>query len=443
MKVRNLLLGSLAVAGLSTTGAYAADLGVLTSLDVCDSLGLSGLTISSDTNCLQITGEVKYKFTWGDYRVPAPAIGLVNTETLAGTVEFIGGNDTNDWQSRFDAWIKFVATADSDFGPAKAVLKLKEVDHYRVDDESPIGAGDTLGVGSSDTGGVVLDEAYVSIGDSTVIMAGKKGSIMNKGDDEPLTWLNLYNAENVDNGVSWGGVVDLPDGGHVIQVTSDLGNGVSVSGGLEGLNADQSDDGKGGTAVGVIAYKGDGLSAHATFAAGGVLDGEVEDWGVHAGFTGTFDTFKVVLAGAFGSDDSGTDYWNVLASASATFDMFTLAGAVEAASQDGVGDEWGAAGSVTFAVSEGVTLNVGGRYYDAADGDESFQVAASVAAEVTETITLTGEVGYADDDWSDVFYGSAKLAWAPGGDSFTSSVKGTVTSDDGYKIESEFKKTFQ
>jgi hypothetical protein len=436
MKFRNLLLGSLAVAGLSTTGAYAADLGVLTSLDVCDSLGLSGLTISSDTNCLQITGEVKYKFTWGDYD-----LSDADTETLAGSVSFIAGDDTNDWQSRFDAWIKFVATADSDFGPAKAVLKLKEVDHYQVVDNDPVG---TLGIGSSDTGGVVLDEAYVSIGDSTVIMAGKKGSIMNKGDDEPLTWLNLYNAEVVDNGVSWGPVVDLPDGGHVIQVTSDLGNGLSVSAGLEGLNADQSDDGKGGTAVGVIAYKGDGLSAHATFAAGGVLDGEVEDWGVHAGFAGTFDNFKVVLAGAFGSDDSGTaDYWNVLASASATFDMFTLAGAVEAASRDGVGDEWGAAGSVTFAVSEGVTLNVGGRYYEEAGGDDSFQVAASVAAEVTETITLTGEVGYADDSWDDVFYGSAKLAWAPGGDAFTSSVKGTVTSLEGYKIETEFKKTFQ
>lgn len=429
MNIRNLLLGSLAVAGLSTTGAYAADLGVLTSLDVCDSLGLSGLTISSDTNCLQITGEVKYKFTWGDYRSPD-----VDTETLAGTVDFIGGNDTNDWQSRFDAWIKFVATADSDFGPAKAVLKLKEVDHYRVDDEVPVGAAPTLGVGSSDTGGVVLDEAYVSIGDSTVIMAGKKGSIMNKGDDEPLTWLNLYNAQNVDNGVSWGPVVDLPDGGHVIQVTSDLGNGLSVSAGLEGLNADQSDDGKGGTAVGVIAYKGDGLSAHATFAAGGVLDGEVEDWGVHAGFAGTFDNFKVVLAGAFGSDDSGVDYWNVLASASATFDMFTLAAAVEAASRDGVGDEWGAAGSVGFEVSEGVTLNLGGRYYEEASGDESYQVAAGVTAAVTETITITGEVGYAEDDWDDVFYGSAKLAWAPGG-GYTSSVKGTVTSLDGYKIE--------
>ena len=46
MKLKSLILGSVAAAGLSTAG-FAADLGVLTSLDVCDSLGISGLTISS------------------------------------------------------------------------------------------------------------------------------------------------------------------------------------------------------------------------------------------------------------------------------------------------------------------------------------------------------------------------------------------------------------
>jgi hypothetical protein len=431
MNIRNLLLGSLAVAGLSTTGAYAADLGVLTSLDVCDSLGLSGLTISSDTNCLQITGEVKYKFSWGDYNDAD-----VDVDAPAGDTDVIGGNGAYDWESRYDAWLKFVATADSDFGPAKAVLKLKAVEDLDTEDETD------QDLGSSSTEGVVIDEAYVQIGDSTVIMAGKKGSIMNKGDDEPLNFLGLFNSSGVDAGVSWGDDVSLPDGGHVIQVTSDLGNGLSISAGLEGLDADNADDGQAGTAVGVLAYKGDGLSAHATFAAGGILDGEVEDWGVHAGFAGTFDAFKVVLAGAYGSDDTFGDYWNVLASASATFDMFTLAGSVEAVSEDG-DDSWGAGGSVGFDVSEGVTLKVGGRYYDEFGPDEGYQLAASVSAEVTESITITGEVGYLDDNWDDVFYGSAKLEWAPGGDAFTSSVKGTVTSDDGYKVETEFKKTFQ
>jgi len=473
MKIRSLLLGSLAAAGLSTGGAYAADLGVLTSLDVCDALGLSGLTISSDTNCLQITGEVKYKFVWGDYKTED-----FNVATAAdGGLTWIGGNGEYDWQSRFDAWIKFVATADSDFGPAKAVLKLKQVTDARVVDEGPrtyggsttgdegtilLPNGDTVAVNGP--GSVVLDEAYVSIGDSTVIMAGKKGSIMNKGDDEPLTWLDLFNSEDVDRGVSWGplpGTEGLDDGGMVIQVTSDLGNGFTISAGLEKLDNQQAAPAPGvplrgaGTAVGVIAYAGEGISAHITGAAAGVLDGEVEAWGVHAGFAGTFDNFKVVLAGAYGHDDVApvTDYWNVLASASATFDMFTIAGAVEAVDQDGTTD-FGASGSVSFAVSEGVTINVGGRWYQAnitpivADQGDSFQVAAGVSAAVTESITVTGEVGYVQNPTDDLFYGSAKLAWAPGG-GYTSSIKGTVTSqstpnvDLGYKIETEFKKTFE
>src|SRR5215471_16320649 len=66
MKIRSLLLGSAALAGLSTAG-YAADLGVVTSLDVCDELGLSGLTISSDDNCLVITGNVAFEYDWGNY----------------------------------------------------------------------------------------------------------------------------------------------------------------------------------------------------------------------------------------------------------------------------------------------------------------------------------------------------------------------------------------
>lgn len=447
MKIRSLLLGSVAAAGLSTGGAYAADLGVLTSLDVCDALGLSGLTISSDTNCLQITGEVKYKFVWGDYNNDD-----LDVETAAGDVTFIGGDGYQDWDSRFDAWIKFVATADSDFGPAKAVLKLKQVSQSKVTNENNPLYPDFGSNDGSSTDGVVLDEAYVSIGDSTVIMAGKKGSIMNKGDDVPLTWLDLFNSEKVDRGVSWGPFASnqgIGDGGHVIQVTSDLGNGFTVSAGLEKLDGDNT-LGSAGTAVGVIAYAGEGISAHITAAAAGVLDGDVEAWGVHAGFAGTFDNFKVVLAGAYGNnDDLGYEYWNVLASASATFDMFTIAGAVEAIDENGVTD-YGAGASITVGVSEGVSVNVGGRWYQEninGGGDDSYQVAAGVSAAVTESITLTGEVGYVNDNWDELFYGSAKLAWAPGG-GYTSSIKGTVTSgtddtDIGYKIESEFKKTFE
>src|SRR6185437_9968116 len=128
----------IAVAGLAglATGAQAADLakGVMTSLDVCDSLGLSGLTISSDDNCLQITGSVSYMFAWGDYTVGAgnTATGLRlfstpddNTEIpIAGDANGTAGRAT-DWDSQMIAWLQAVASADSDFGVAKAVIKIR------------------------------------------------------------------------------------------------------------------------------------------------------------------------------------------------------------------------------------------------------------------------------------------------------------------------------
>ncbi len=406
MNIRNLLLGSIAAAGLSTGGAYAADLGVLTSLDVCDSLGLSGLTISSDTNCLQITGEVVYSFSWGDYSSnDDPDATIVSKDDIA----WDEGDGTENWDSTVEAFLKFVATADSDFGPAKAVIELGFEDSNAKEE-------------------LDVNEAYVAIGDSTMIMAGWKGSVFNDGDDEPLNWLGLFASESADTGVS--DRVEIATGGHVIQVVSDLGNGISVSGGLEGLD----DNGDDGTAVGVIAYTGDGLSAHASFKVNSILDGNFDDWAVHAGFAGTFDNFKVVAAGAFDS----SDYWNVLASASATFDMFEVAVSGEATSED----EWGVGASVGATVSEGVKLNLGGRMFEENDGDQIYQVAAQVVAEVTESITLTGEVGYVDEEGDDLFYGSGKLEWAPGG-GFTSSVEASVNSNDAYKISTEFKKTFE
>src|ERR1700750_490460 len=110
MKIRTLLLGSAALAGLSTAG-YAADLGVVTSLDVCDELGLSGLTISSDDNCLQITGGVTFEYDWGAY---APALVYANFAVNGGSnftqIDADGGLDSN---ADVDAWLQFVGTADT------------------------------------------------------------------------------------------------------------------------------------------------------------------------------------------------------------------------------------------------------------------------------------------------------------------------------------------
>ncbi len=439
MKIKSLLLGSIAAAGLST-GAYAADLNVLTSLDVCDALGISGLTISSDTNCLQITGEVKWKFEYGNNDGVMNNIAAGHDSVKVNSANWAGTVDKNmDWLSEVDAYLKFVGTADSDFGPASATLKFDYDNDYTVVNEA---------ITKASTDKLRLEEAYVSVGDSTVIMAGQKGSIFKNGDDVGLTWLELYNSEGVDHGVDTP-VTDLLDGGPSasLQVVSDLGNGVSVGAGLENLNgalttASTAED---GVFVGYVAYAGDGISAHVSVAGGGFLDGTIEDWGMHAGITGEFDAVKFVAA--FAADDNG--YWNALASASYTFDMFTLAAGVEAVRTAAAVNQWGASVSGSAEVVDGITINAGFRWFDedsSVANTESWQAAAALVAAVTETVTITGELGVHGTNKAvpvqTVPYGSVELAWVPGGD-FTSSVKGEINSVGAYKVTYKAAKSFK
>ncbi|HHG89967.1 MAG TPA: hypothetical protein ENJ90_05760, partial [Devosia sp.] len=298
MKIKSLILGSVAAAGLST-GAMAADLGtVLTNLDVCDALGISGLTISSDTNCLQITGGVNYDFTWGDYNLTT--VYANNLLTGSSYTHMAPGGVPPfelDWNSTVEAWLRFEASADSSFGTAMAVIQIDYTNAYSVVNEgSTVATTVTFGVG----------DAYVSVGDSTVLMAGQKGTIANFDNEDPFNYLGLFNASMV-GGVS-GNAAFLGTGGHVIQVTSDLGDGFSVAAGLENINSGTAAGD--GTAVGVIAYDGDTVDANLTVLAGGVLDGAIENWGVQAGITADLDMFRV--RGAIAADNTG--YWNALGS---------------------------------------------------------------------------------------------------------------------------------
>ena len=71
---------------------------------------------------------------------------------------------------------------------------------------------------------------------------------------------------------------------------------------------------------------------------------------------------------------------------------------------------------------------------------DGYQAAAQIVAAVTETLTVTGEVGVFGRDpalrsstapATDI-YGKVILAWAPGG-GFTSSLAGEVHQNGGYK----------
>jgi hypothetical protein len=471
MKLKSLFLGSVAAAGLSTAG-FAADLGVLTSLDVCDALGLSGLTISSDTNCLQISGSVDYRLRYGDFRaglnVANPYDGIVDP---IGPDEDVLDSDLNlDWDTRVRAYLTVVGTADTDFGPASAIITLRQVDEWRVRNESDIAVQ-----GGDHTNGVQLHEAYVRVGDSTVLMAGKRkmgkdGTIANIDDDQPYSF--LFMSDKIDGG---GVLIDADDrrfGGHAIQIVSDLGNGVSVGVGLENIDTqDGSVDsnlniariGEAGTLIGVVSYAGESLTAHLTGVAYGVLDGDVDSFAVHAGVTGTFDIVKV--RAAIGYDDdfkyNGYSLVHALASAEATFDMFTVALSGEVANFDDQTD-YAIGGKITAAVIDGVKLNLDAAWFrddfNPVTGGETDTVRIRLGAEaaVTETITLTAGIGtyFGDgvfgnggagaspiDIDENLIFGDVGVAWAPGG-GFTSAAKVEFNDEGGYRGEFTAAKTF-
>jgi hypothetical protein len=301
---------------------------------------------------------------------------------------------------------------------------------------------DDYGAAGDTTASVILDEAYVSIGGATVLSAGKKGSILNYGDDTPFNWLGLFLSDKVDAGVKWRKDV-IKDGGQVIQLVHDFGNGLSGGVGLEQLNATGA---AAGTAVGVLAYAGEKVTAHISVATNGFLDGTLDRWGVHAGITGTFNILKV--RGAVAADStSASTYVNALASAEATFDMFKIAwsGEYSDVTSDALNNpDYGAGASVGVTVTDGVTINLGGRWYhDGETVDDGFQVAGQIVAAVTETITVTGEVGVyglmLPGDPTD-FYGKVILAWAPGG-GFTSSLTGEVHQNGAYRATFKAGKT--
>jgi Porin subfamily. len=465
MKLKSLFLGSVAAAGLSTAG-FAADLGVLTSLDVCDALGLSGLTISSDTNCLQISGKVDYRLRYGDYRA-----GLVAASTFDGDVDPIGPDenafgDELDWDSRVRAYLTVVGTADTDFGPASAIITLRQVDEWRVRNEGPAVEG------GDHTDGVHVQEAYVRVGDATVLMAGKRkvgkdGSIANIDDDQPYSF--LFMSDKIDGG---GVLIDADDrrfGGHAIQIVSDLGNGVSVGLGLENIDTQdgsvENQDldfvrlGEAGTLIGVVSYAGETVSAHLTGIAYGVLDGDVDSFAVHAGATGTFDIFKV--RAAIGYDDDfkylGYSLLHALVSAEATFDMFTVALSGEVANFDDQTD-YTIGGKIGATVVDGVSINLDAAWFrddvNVYTGGETDTVRIRLGAEaaVTETITLTAGIGtyFGDgvmgnggtDIDENLIFGDVGVAWAPGG-GFTSAAKLEFNDEGGYRGEFTAAKSFE
>jgi hypothetical protein len=222
-----------------------------------------------------------------------------------------------------------------------------------------------------------------------------------------------------------------------------------------------------GSLVGVVSYAGENITAHLTGFGIGVMDGEIDEWGAHAGVTGKFDAFRITAAaGYYNNDIFEIDRFHGLVSGAATFDMFTLAltGEYQRSEIAGeVNDGYGVAGSVGANVTEGVSINLGARYFSAdfeappanfagTAQSDALQVAAQLIFAVTETLKLTGEIGgYFNEDLlplqtadadDNVYYGAARLDWSPSTD-FTSGVQAEVYSNEAYRLTVRAQKTFE
>lgn len=452
MKLKSLFLGSAAALAL-TSGALAADpRSSFVSLDVCDAYGITGLTIASSDTCLKISGSVSYEFQWGDY-AGAGGLGTWMTgasQPAAGARSVDDNNGFNDWRSRLEAILKFEATTQTDAGAAKAVIMFRERDRHIHVDNLPAGVVDPITglTTSAESSGhpLRLQEAWVSFGDTTVLMAGRKGTIGKDGNDEPFNYLGLVNSQSVDTGVE--DSRGIADGGHVIQIVSEVADGVSIGAGLEQLNA-------AGTFVGMVEAKGGWGSADATLKVGSILDntGAANPWSFRAGATANFDNFKV--RGAFAVDDQS--YWNALLSGEAAFDMFTIAASAEFINTgtSGAGghpantSQFGAGASVGFQATETVKINAGFRYFDpntAVANDEGWQAALQVVAAVAEGIEASGAIGAygggqllpANDP---VAYVDLGLTYKPGG-GFETGVGLEANALGAYKVKFNAKKSF-
>jgi len=376
MTIKNLLLGSAAVLALGTS-AQAAD-PIAISLDTCDMLSITGLTISSTSDCLKFEGEVTYDWVYGNYDVNDDAGGVQNTMSEVA------------WE------LTATATGNSDFGPAFAVIGLEG--------SSTDTDGDTIGFG----------DAYVGIGDtaSTVIYAGKKGTIGNTDDGETLT--AVFSVE-LDDGL--GGNV----GGHVIQVSTSLGDGVTAGFGLEDLDTTNN-----ATLVGTVGVSQDWGTVHATVAFDDVLLGG-GNWDLHTGGTITAD--NLTFQAAFITDQASN--WQAVLSASAEMDMFTLAAGLNLEP----GSDWDFAVSGVAKVDDSTTLTAGFTVNEASDWS------ARVEGEFGVSDTLTADAGITFTSASTTTF-DAGLTWAPGG-GYEASVGVEANSASEYSISTSFEKAFE
>ncbi|MBJ7576758.1 hypothetical protein JHC09_02545 [Devosia sp. MC532] len=427
----------------------AQGLGVLQELNTCDYLGVPGMTLASDTHCLQLRGGVSYELELGQFRDE-----VVIARTSHDTKLPVGLYGV-DWNTKVKTWLKLVDVSETDFGPSRAVIQIGTEEEQKFWGSAVGYTTDGPMASSRGSNELKIDEAFVEIGDATKLMIGKKGSVAIFGNDRPFNYLGLFNTSSYEGG---GVGIDNDSekiGGHVVHATSRLNNQWTISGGIEAIGSDT-----GGTGVASIAYNRDGLSGHLT---GLLFDLSSADrsWMLHSGASAYFDGFSLRSAVAYHANakHDGIDRIDAMASAEGRFRSLTFAVSSELI-HDGTlfatnFIDYGFGASVGFPLHRYVSGNVGTRaFIDGRTGLVTGQVAGQVNAVMTEVFAVGAEAGVyfgskiAEQKVAGAFhndvvgYVGAHVNVTPGG-GVTGHLKGEFNTEGGYKLTVRAGKEFK
>jgi hypothetical protein len=429
--------------------AGAQEFGVLQELNTCDYLGVPGMTLASDSHCLQLRGGVSYELEIGRFRDE-----VVIARTSHDTKLPVGLYGV-DWNTKVKTWLKLVDISETDFGLARAVIQLGNEEEQKYWGSAVGYTAEGPMASSRGSNELKVDEAFVEVGDTTKLMVGKKGSVAIFGNDRPFNYLGLFNTSSYEGG---GVGIDNDSeqiGGHVVHASARLNDQWTIAGGIEAIGSKS-----GGTGVASVGYNRDGFSGHLT---GLLFDLSSSDrsWMLHSGASAYFDGFSLRSAVAYhaNANNDGVDRIDAMASAEGRFRNLNLAVSSEMI-HDGplFGTnfiDYGFGASVGFPLHKYVSGNVGGRLFiDGRTGLTTAQVAGQVNAVMTEVFSVGAEAG--------VYFGSKiaaqKLAGAfqgdligyagghvnvtPGG-GFTGHLKGEFNTEGAYKLTVRTGKEFK
>ncbi len=294
--------------------------------------------------------------------------------------------------------------------------------------------------------GLSLYEAYVAVGEDVRLTVGKAPSIIKTDDGKPLDWLGRDNSYGVFFPIENDGSVPLTANSVQLsgRLSDDFQIGLAWEDGVTGnfwypeltqphvVASARYDDGQTQASVLVGQFRAPSDAGSGFYGAGDSFAGRLT---VNSLLT---DTFRVLLGGSFGSDQ----HIGGMISAQAQLGPLELAGTYQKVGGYVSSDQPTLlSSSLTAKISSALSIRLGA-LATRSEYDDSRQIGVGSIFEVWENATLELEIGRYQDDWSSLNYARGSLDWHIN-ESAKAKASAVLTSDGGYKIESEVVTSFR